>query len=110
VIPALKLLFAGIFITMVAVTVSAAMQENILLIPAAVAGDPWFMATLFDAYFAFLVIYLWVCFREKSLWIKVVCFFAFALLGNIAISVYVLIALFKLETGAGAEALFARKT
>lgn len=106
---ALKLLFFGILITMIAVTASASMQENILKIPMAVTGDPWFIATLFDAYFAFLVIFLWVCFREKSIWIKVFCFLAFALLGNIAISAYILIALFKLKPGDGAEALFLRK-
>lgn len=90
-------------------TTWAATQESILKIPPSVTGDPWFIATLFDAYFAFLVIFLFVCYREKSFLGKALWGIAFAALGNIAIAVYMLIALGKLKPGAGVEELFRRK-
>lgn len=85
------------------------MQESILKIHPSVTGDPWFIATLFDAYFAFLVIFLFVCYREKSFLSKALWGIAFAALGNIAIAVYMLIALGKLKPDAGVEELFRRK-
>jgi hypothetical protein len=92
---------------MVAVTVWAAAHENILLIPPLVLNDPWFKATLFDAYFAFLSFFLWICYREKSLITKILWFFAVVFLGNIAMSLYFLIALYRLKPGDGANKLFA---
>lgn len=105
----LRLLYAVIFLSMVAITVWAATQENILAIPSLVLNDVWFKATLFDAYFAFLSFFLWVCYREKSLPLKVFMFFAIACLGNIAMSIYVLIALYLLKPGEGIEKLFSRQ-
>lgn len=105
----LKLLFLAILVTMLSVTSWAATQESILKIPPAVTGDPWFIATLFDAYFAFLVIFLFVCYREKSFLRKAIWGIAFAALGNIAISVYMLIALRKLKPGSGIDEFFSRK-
>ncbi|MBC7997106.1 MAG: DUF1475 family protein [Leptolyngbya sp.] len=104
----LRILYAAIFAVMIAVTAWAATQENILKIPPVVLNDAWFKATLFDAYFAFLSFYLWVCYREKTnLW-RIFWFFAIVFLGNIAMSVYVLIALHRLKPGDGAAQLFAR--
>lgn len=108
-ITALKILFALILISMLTVTTQASLKENIMLIPPVVTSDPWFIATLYDAYFGFLVVYLWVCYRERSLPIKILWFILFALLGNIAIAVYALIALFRLKPGQGVDELFRRK-
>jgi predicted permease len=97
------------FLFMVAFTVWAATQENILAIPAVVLNDVWFKATLFDAYFALLSIFLWVCYREKSLVLKLFMLVAIVCLGNIAISLYVLSLLLGLKPGEGVEKLFARR-
>lgn len=104
----LRLLYAAIFLVMIAVTTWAASQENILKIPPVVLNDVWFKATLFDAYFAFLSFYLWVCYREKTILWKVFWFFAIVFLGNIAMSVYVLKALQRLKPGEGPAQLLAR--
>ncbi len=105
----LRLLYALIFLSMFALTIWCATQENILEIPPVVLNDVWFRATLFDAYFAFLSFFLWVCYREKSLPLKVFMFFAITFLGNLAMSMYVLLALYRLKPGEGVEKLFSRQ-
>jgi hypothetical protein len=94
---------------MLALTVWSAAHENILAIPPVVLNDVWFKATLFDAYFAFLSFFLWICYREKSLRLKVFLFFAIVCLGNLAMSIYVLIALYRLKPGEGVEKLFLKQ-
>lgn len=108
-ISALKVIFILILVSMLTVTTQASLKESILMIPPVVTSDPWFIATLYDAYFGFLVVYLWVCYREHSPPLKVLWFILFALLGNIAIAVYALIALFRLKPGQGVDELFRRK-
>ena len=55
------------------------------------------MATLFDAYFGFVTFYAWVFYKETSWLARIVWFVAIMGLGNIAMSGYVLIQLFKLR-------------
>lgn len=93
----LKIIFSVIFLVMVSTVSMAALKENILTIPSVVTSDPWFVATLVDAYVGFTIFFLWLCFKEKSIASKIVWFFAIMLLGNIATAAYVLIALFKLK-------------
>jgi hypothetical protein len=61
------------------------------------ATSPWSVATLFDAYFGFVTFFVWVCFKERSLTAKIVWFVLIMALGNIAMSAYVLLQLFKLK-------------
>lgn len=103
-----RLLYALVFFVMLSFTVWSSTQENILAIPPLVLNDVWFKATLLDAYFAFLSFFLWVCYREKSLFLKSFMFFAIVFLGNIAMSLYVIIALYRLKPGEGMEKLFSR--
>ncbi len=105
----LKLLYGAILIIMIALLISASMQESILTIPPAVTLDPWFQATLVDCYFAFLSFFIWVCYREKSTAAKVIWFIAISTLGNIAMAIYVLIALMQIKPGEGVDTLFTRR-
>lgn len=57
--------------------------------------DVWFQATLADAYFGFLSFFVWVAYREKSALARVGWFIGIMLLGNIAMSAYALIAIWK---------------
>lgn len=93
----LRALFAAIFVTMVIVTIAASLQNAIWQIPPAVTGDRWFQATLFDAYFAFLTFFIWVAYKEAHFWRATVWFILIMLLGNLAISAYMLIQLFKVS-------------
>lgn len=86
----LRLLFTVIFIAMVSVVSWASLTESILAIPSVVTNDPWFIATMFDAYSGFITFYVWVFYREicwvrKALWLL-----AILLLGNMAMAAYVL--------------------
>lgn len=104
----LKVIYAIVLLVMIAVTAWSGMHENILAVPPVVLNDVWFKATLFDAYFGFMSFFFWICYREKSLALKVFLFFAIVLLGNIAMSIYALVALFRLKPGDGVQKLFAR--
>ena len=73
------------------------------------AGNPWLIATLFDAYFGFLWFWLWVAYKETG-WIARIGWLVLILaLGNIAMAGYVLIQLSRLPAGAKIEDLLLRR-
>ncbi len=91
----LRFLFAGVLTVMSWATVHASLEQALFDIPATVLGNPWFQATLIDAYFAFLAFYVWVAWRERSLGARILWFITIMLWGNIAIATYMLVALFR---------------
>lgn len=101
----LKIIFCLILIAMLAITTFAQSQCNIFSIPSNVTGHPWFTATLFDAYCGFITFYCWVYFKEKSVAMRLVWFILIMLLGNIAMSSYVLLKLWRLKEKQTPEAL-----
>jgi hypothetical protein len=105
----LKTLFALIFVAMIAVTTWASLHESV--VPAAVRlwNDPWGRATLFDTYFAFLTFYLWVAYKEPGPLKRFAWFLGVMLLGNIAISIYVLKELFRLREEDSWDILLTRR-
>ena len=104
----LRLIFSLILITMLVVTGWATMHENILHIPSIVTGDPWFIATMFDAYFGFTTFFIWVCYKEKSMPVRFLWFFLIMLLGNTAMASYVLLKMRKLKSDAKISELLLR--
>ncbi len=95
----LVVLFVGILLSMLAVTTYASLDRSVLNVGSDLTSDPWFQATLADAYFGFLTFYVWVAYKEPSLWRKALWFVLIMALGNIAMAVYVLIQLAKLKPG-----------
>jgi hypothetical protein len=91
----LRILFLLILASMLAVTSWAGLQCPLFGIPAAVVRHPWFIATLFDAYWGFITFYVWVAFKQTSAVSRVVWFVAIILLGNIAMAAYWLKELFR---------------
>ena len=73
------------------------------------AGNPWFIATLFDTYFAFLWFWLWVAYEETSWLVRNLWLVLILALGNIAMAAYVLLQLLKLPAGAKVENLLLRR-
>lgn len=70
-------------------------------------GDnPWAVATLWDAYFGFLTFFVWVAWKESTTSIRVMWFILIMALGNIAMSLYVLIQLFGLKPGQSPSLIF----
>ena len=104
----LKLLFGAILVVMLYFTVTAGLGRGMFEAGGELWPNPWFRATLADAYCGFLAIYAWVFYRERS-WVgRGLWFVAIMGLGNIAVSVYVLVRLLRLPAGAGAEKLLLR--
>jgi hypothetical protein len=108
---ALKVLFAGILLYMVGMTTWVSLHKSLLA-----SGDefswahsPWAVATLFDAYFGFLTFYAWVFYKERSVGARIVWFLAIMGLGNIAMSGYVLLQLFRLRPEQPASDILLRK-
>ena len=95
----LKLLFIAVFLVMVAVNIRAALAMNILDSVQSFSANPWAVATLYDAYCGFLTFYVWVAYKERALWARVLWFLLIMGLGNIAMSSYALKELFKLKAG-----------
>lgn len=72
--------------------------------------NPWFYATLFDAYFGFLWFYLWIAYRERSMMARLIWLVLILLGGNIAMAIYMLIQLATLPAGSSVEQLLRRKS
>ena len=62
----LKILLSLILLVMLAVTTIASLDRGVLEAGAELWPDPWFRATLADAYLGFLVIYLWIAYKEAT--------------------------------------------
>lgn len=105
----LRIAFACVLITMIIVAVWASLQAAIWQIPKPVIGHPWFIATLYDTYFAFLTFWLWVAYKERGWGARIGWLIGILLLGNIAMAAYMLIQLFRLPTDAKLEQLLLRR-
>jgi hypothetical protein len=105
-------LFIAIFVVMIGVTLWAASQSSLLdpAVRAAYNAQPWAIATLADAYCGFITFFVWVCFRERGLALKIIWLVLIFLLGNIAMSLYVLLQLFRLKPGDPLTSLFSSRT
>jgi hypothetical protein len=104
----LTLLYAAVFVVMLAVVTWASLQESVWAAGARLMPDPWFVATLADVYFAFMTIWLWVAWRERTWAVRLTWLVLFAVLGNLAIAAYILLALRRLPPGAGVADLLGR--
>ena len=107
---ALIALFGAILIGMLAVTGWATLQQPVwqwggLVTP---PDRAWTIATLCDAYAGFLTFYAWLFYKERTLG-RLVGFIAIMLLGNIAMSAYMLRELTRLPAGAPLASLLTRR-
>ena len=73
------------------------------------ATNPWFIATLFDAYFGFLWFWLWVAYKERHHATRASWLVVILALGNIGMAVYMLIQLARLPPDARMEDLLLRR-
>jgi predicted permease len=105
----LRITAMGVLISMLCVTTWAGHFVALWNIPRAVATHPWFIATLFDTYFAFLAFWAWVAYKETSGVARGLWLLAILLLGNIAMSVYVLRELFRVPANAKFDDVLLRR-
>ncbi|HSJ04080.1 MAG TPA: DUF1475 family protein [Verrucomicrobium sp.] len=106
----LRVFFLVVLASMIAVTGWASSQCALWSIPREVGSHPWFIATLFDAYWGFLTFYCWVFYLQRSWASRIVWLVAILLLGNIAMASYALWRLFRLPAHATMEDLLIRRT
>lgn len=92
----LQVLFGAIFAAMIVVTVQAGQAQSLWEAWPSYAANPWAVATLWDAYCGFVTFFVWVCYKERAFLWRAVWFVLIMGLGNIAMSLYVLIQLQKL--------------
>ncbi|MCB1625101.1 MAG: DUF1475 family protein [Pseudomonadales bacterium] len=107
----LQILFGFILLSLLAYTVWASRQQPVTDWGGLVnrPDNWWTIATLIDAYYAFLTFYVWVLWKEPRWGRRVAWFLAIVLLGNLAMSGYILMQLKRLRTGDGMAELLARR-
>jgi Protein of unknown function (DUF1475) len=94
----LTLLFSLIFLSLLCWTVYASLQQPVsewtgLTTP---PNHYWTIATLIDAYSGFITFYVWVAYKERRWAPRIAWFIGIMLLGNMAMSAYVLLQLKRL--------------
>jgi len=94
----LRLLFGFILLSMIVVTSWASLKQPVwewggLTQP---PDNAWTIATLFDAYYGFITFYVWLAYKERRWLPRIGWLIAILLLGNMAMSAYVLLQLRKL--------------
>ena len=105
----LKLLFGGIFLWMTVMTIRTSLAVSVWEAWPTYAANPWAVATLWDAYFGFLTFYVWVVYKERKIWARILWFLLIMGLGNIAMSLYVSIQLMRLGRDEPAETMLWRQ-
>lgn len=105
----LRGLFIVVLLSMLAVTSWASLHTPLFAIPRDVFQHPWFIATLVDAYWAFVAVYVWVAWKEQSLGARLLWFVTLIALGNIAIAVYFLRELFRVPADGSLDPVFSRR-
>ena len=106
----LRFLFIVVIGSMLWVTSCASLHQSLgAFAHSATFRDPWVIATLFDAYWAFITFFVWVAWKEQSLVARLLWFVAIILLGNLAMSAYMLAQLFAVPADGPLDAVFTRR-
>lgn len=94
----LTLLFSLIFCTLLGWTVYASLHQPVSEWSGLTAAPNhyWTIATLIDAYYGFITFYVWVAYKETRWTPRIGWFIGIMLLGNMAMSAYVLLQLKRL--------------
>jgi hypothetical protein len=93
------LLFVWVF--MIYIVISTSLESNLYQEWDSLAAIPWMRATLWDFYANILVIYLWVIYKEKNVFLILLWAVLFFCLGSIGSIGYVLIQLFRAKPTEG---------
>ena len=106
----LRSLFLIVIASRVGVTSWAGQQQSLGdFARSATFRDPWVIATLFDAYWAFITFYVWVAWKEQSLPARMLWFVSIILLGNMAMAAYMLRELFSVPATGPLDQVFTRR-
>ena len=105
----LKILFSLFLAAIAYATLTASIDRNVLEAGKGLWPDPWFKATLVDTYCAFLTLYSWMFYKERS-WLSRILWLVLVLtLGTFAYASYILIQLFQLKPDESLRNILLRK-
>ena len=106
----LKILFSCILLSLAIYTGWASTRQAVQHWGGLTTGTDryWTIATFLDAYFGFLTFYVWVFYKESRWLPRILWFIAIMALGNMAMSSYVLLQLFRLRPEQDVSAVLAR--
>src|SRR5262245_43197213 len=106
---ALQIWFVLVLLVMLALTVWASLESNVIEGYKIVGGTRWGLATLGDAYFGFMIFYFWVAYLHPSPLSRLLWLGAVLLFGNFAIAGYCLWRVSQWDERRGAAWLLLRK-
>ncbi len=107
---ALRLWFSFVLLAMLGLIGWASSRCALFDIPREVLTHPWFIATLLDAYFAFIAFWVWVAWKEGTIAARVLWLATILLWGNPAVAGYMLLELARVKRdGGGLDAVFTTK-
>ena len=107
-ITTLKIFFSILFVWMCYQVINTSIHSNLFEQWNFLGGIPWMRATLWDFYANVTVIFLWVCYKENSIALRILWLILLVTLGSIASCAYVLIQLFRLKRGQGLKEFFGK--
>jgi uncharacterized membrane protein YczE len=105
----LKVIFGALFLWMCYVVISTSLKSNLFDNWNSLGTIPWMQATLWDFYANVTVLFVWVCYKEKSYLLKFIWLILLVTLGSIASCAYVLLQLFMLKPGEGLKEFFSKQ-
>lgn len=106
----LRLWFVFVLVAMTGIIGWASSRCALFDIPREVFTHPWFIATLLDAYFAFIAFWVWVAWKEGTFAARALWLLTILLWGNPAIALYMLLELARARrSGGGLETVFTAK-
>lgn len=105
-ITVLKVFFSILLVWMCYTVFLTSINSNLFKEWDFLGSIPWMRATLQDFYANIILIYLWICYKEKGIFPKIIWLVLLVALGSIASISYVLIQLFKLKKNEGLKEFF----
>ena len=108
-ITALKVFFSLLLVWMCYMVISTSINSNLFKEWHFLGSIPWMRATLWDFYANVTVLFLWICYKEKSIALRITWLLLLVALGSIATCAYVLIQLFGLKPGEGLKEFFSKQ-
>ena len=102
-------LVAGATFAILLATLIYAQQQQSMWEAGHLFREVWFNATLMDFYTNIAMLSLWAIYKENSVLAKLAWPIAFALLGGLGVTAYVLLASFRIPPGAPWWAMLLRR-
>lgn len=93
-----RVYYIGVLLIMAGLLYWASSYEPVWQVSEPTRSHPWFITTVFDAYFALLTIYFWAFYREKSWLSRMFWFFMIVGLGNPGVALYILFLMSKIPS------------